>query len=140
MGIIHQKTNPYSPEQNGLCERMNRTLIEKARCLLFDAGLDKEFWAEAINTAVYLQNRIVKSGLNHCTPFELWTGSKPNLSHLRIFGSTVMKHIPKEKRHKWDKKSEQTILVGYPEDIKGYRLYNPSTRAIVTSRDVIFIK
>lgn len=93
-GINHQKTNPYTPEQNGLCERMNRTIIEKARCLLFDAKLSKEFWAEAVNTAFYLQNRIVKAGLKNCTPYEVWTGSKPNLSHLRIFGSTVMKHIP----------------------------------------------
>ncbi|CAH2109079.1 unnamed protein product [Euphydryas editha] len=140
MGIIHQKSNPYTPEQNGLCERMNRTLIEKARCLLFDAKLGKEFWAEAINTAIYLQNRIVKPVLNNCTPYELWTGAKPNLSHLRIFGSTVMKHIPKEKRHKWDRKSEQCILVGYPDDVKGYRLYNPSTKTVITSRDVIIIK
>lgn len=139
-GILHQKSNPYTPEQNGLCERMNRTLIEKARCLLFDAKLGKEFWAEAINTAVYLQNRIVKTGLNNRTPYELWTGAKPNLSHLRIFGSTVMKHIPKEKRYKWDKKAEQCILVGYPEDVKGYRLYNLSTKAISTSRDIIIIK
>lgn len=58
-GIVHQKSNP--PEQNGLCERMNRTVIEKARCLLFDAQLGKELWTEAINTAVYLQNRIVKT-------------------------------------------------------------------------------
>lgn len=138
-GINHQRTNPYTAEQNGLCERMNRTIIEKARCLLFDAKLGKEFWAEAVNTAVYLQNRIVKAALQNRTPYEVWTGSKPNLSHLRIFGSTVMKHIPKEKRHKWDRKSEQCIFVGYPEDIKGYRLYNPATRSITTSRDVVFI-
>lgn len=118
-GIVHQKSNP--PEQNGLCERMNRTVIEKARCLLFDAKLGKELWAEAINTAVHLQNRIVKTGLNNRTPYELWMGAKPNLSHLKIFGSTLMKHVPKKKRRKWDKKAEQCILVGYPEDVKGYR-------------------
>jgi hypothetical protein len=118
---------------------MNRTLIEKARCLLFDAQSSKKFWAEAVNTAVYLQNRIVKSVLNDHTPYELWTGRKPNLSHLRVFGSVVMVHVPKEKRHKWDMKSEKCILIGYSEDIKGYRIYNPSTQAITTSRDVIIM-
>lgn len=58
-GIVHQKSNPYTPEQIGLAERFNRTVVEKARCLLFDAKMDESFWAEAANTAVYLQNRIV---------------------------------------------------------------------------------
>lgn len=139
-GIIHQKSNPYTPQQNGLSERMNRTIVEKARCLLFDAGLNKLFWAEATNTAVYLQNRTVSAALNNKTPFELWTNTKPNISHLRVFGSTVMKHVPKEKRQKWDKKSEECILVGYSEDVKGYRIYNPKNKLITTSRDVIIIE
>lgn len=84
-GIIHQRSNPYTPEQNGLAERFNRTVVEKARCLLFDAELDKQFWAEASNTAVYLQNRTVSSTLNGKTPFELWTQEKPEISHLRVF-------------------------------------------------------
>lgn len=139
-GIIHQKSNPYTPEQNGLAERFNRSIVEKARCLLFDAELDQRFWAEASNTAVYLQNRTVASALNGKTPFELWTGAKPDISHLRIFGSVVMVHIPKEKRLKWEKKAEKGILVGYPEDIKGYRVFNPITKAIITSRDVVVME
>ncbi|XP_022835185.1 uncharacterized protein LOC111362695 [Spodoptera litura] len=139
-GIIHQKSNPYTPEQNGFCERRNRSIVEKARCLLFDAQLGKDFWTEATNTAVYLQNRIVASGLEGKTPYEIWTGSKPNLSHLRVFGSKVMVHIAKEKRQKWDKKSEQHILVGYPDGVKGYRVYNPRSKKITTSRDVIIIE
>lgn len=74
-GIVHQKSNPYTPEQNGLAERFNRTVVEKARCLLFDAKMDESFWAEAANTAVYLQNRIVAANLNG-TPFEMWNGKK----------------------------------------------------------------
>jgi transposase InsO family protein len=69
-GITHQKTNPYTPEQNGLCERFNRTIVERAKCLLFEAELDKSFWAEAVNTAVYLKNRSPASGLGQMTPFE----------------------------------------------------------------------
>lgn len=139
-GIIHQKSNAYTPEQNGLAERSNRSVVEKARCLLFDAELDKNFWAEAANTAVYLQNRTVASALNGKTPFEMWTGKKPDISHLRVFGSVVMMHIPKEKRIKWDKKAEKGILVGYPDGVKGYRVYIPRTKEITTSRDVIIIE
>lgn len=138
-GIIHQTTNPYCPEQNGTAERLNRTIIEKARCLLFEAGLEKRFWAEAVNTACYLRNRSAVSNIPK-TPYEIFFGRKPDLSHIRIFGSTAMTHIPKEKRRKWDKKSTKSILVGYSETTKGYRLYNPETNKITTSRDVHVIE
>ncbi|GBP45102.1 Retrovirus-related Pol polyprotein from transposon TNT 1-94 [Eumeta japonica] len=139
-GIVHHKTNPYTPEQNGLSERYNRTIVEKAKCLLFDAGLEKRFWAEAAHTAVYLQNRTVTTSLNYRTPFEIWTGRKPDVSHLRIFGSTIMVHVPKQKRLKWDRKAEKCILVGYSNDVKGYRIYNPKSNVITTSRDVIVLE
>lgn len=138
-GIVHQKTNPHTPEQNGLCERLNRTVVERARCLLFDAKLDKSFWAEAVNTTVYLRNRTLASGLNK-VPYELWTGRKPDLSHIRVFGSTAMIHIPKIKRTKWDQKAEQCILLGYADNTKGYRLYNPKKKTIITSRDVVIME
>lgn len=69
-GIIHQKTVTYKPEQNGVCERANRTIIEKVRCMMFDAGLGKEFWAEAANTAVYLKNRSTTTCLENMPPYE----------------------------------------------------------------------
>lgn len=138
-GIVHQTTNPYTPEQNGLCERLNRTVVERARCLLFEANLEKRFWAEAINTAVYLRNRTLASGLQK-TPYELWSGKKPDLSHVRIFGSPAMVHIPKIKRTKWDKKAGEYIMIGYADNTKGYRLYNPKTKSITTSRDVIVME
>lgn len=139
-GIIHQKTNPYTPEQNGLSERFNRTIVERARCLLFEGKLKKKFWAEAVNVAVYLKNRSPASGLEQMTPLERWTGKKPNLNHVRVFGSTAMVHIPKNKRLKWDKKATKYILVGYPENVKGYRLFNEETKQIITSRDVIIME
>lgn len=138
-GIVHQKTNPHTPEQNGLCERLNRTVVERARCLLFDAKMEKKFWAEAVNTAVYLRNRTLASGLQK-TPYELWSGRKPNLEHIRVFGSPAMVHIPKINRTKWDKKAEQYILLGFAENTKGYRVYNPKTKKITTSRDVIIME
>lgn len=139
-GIIHQLTNSYTPEQNGLAERLNRTVVEKARCLLFDGKLDKRFWAEAVNSAVYLRNRSVSSSLGNKTPYELWTGKIPNISHLRIIGSKVMVHIPKVKRTKWDKKAKEMILVGYSNTTKGYRLYDPEANDVVISRDVTIME
>lgn len=113
-------------------------MVEKAKCLLFDANLDKKFWAEAVNTAIYLKNRCIATGLG--TPFELWTGKKPDVSHLRIFGSEAMVHVPKERRLKWDKKAKKGILVGYSEQVKGYRIYHPNSNTVVTSRDVVVME
>lgn len=139
-GIIHQKTTAYAPEQNGVCERANRTVIEKGRCLLFEAKLDKKFWAEAANTAVYLKNRSVTSSLVNKTPYELWHQRKPDLSHIRLFGSPVMVHVPKEQRLKWDKKAEQFILVGFSENVKGYRVYDPKRNVVTLKRDIIVME
>lgn len=85
-GVVFQTTVPYSPQQNGKLERMNRTVMEKARCLLMESGLSKVFWAEAVNTAAYLVNRTPCTSTNDKTPEEVWTKVKPNLSHLRVFG------------------------------------------------------
>lgn len=139
-GIIHQKTNPYTPQQNGLCERYNRSVVEKAKCLLFDAKFDKALWAEAVQTAVYLKNRSPAAGLQRCTPFELWTGKKPDVSHVRVYGSLVMTHIPKERRLKWDRKAKKLFLVGYSENIKGYRLYDPESKSVTVARDVVVME
>ena len=96
-GIIHQTTVPYSPQQNGIAERANRTIVEKARCMLFEAKLSKKLWAEAVLTATYLMNRSPHQALT-LTPIELWSGKKPDLSHLRVFGTQAMAYIPKPNR------------------------------------------
>lgn len=139
-GIIHQTSAPYSPQQNGLSERMNRTLVEKARCMISYANLNKPIWAEAIATAAYIVNRSPTKGHEQSTPYEMWTGHKPKLSHMRIFGSEAMVHVPKERRQKWDKKSEKMIFVGYCDGSKAYRLMHPKTHNIMKSRDVIFFE
>jgi len=139
-GIRHQTTIPYTPEQNGVAERANRTIVEKARCLLGEANLDKKFWAEASATAVYLANRSPTKSLQFKTPEEMWTSKKPNLKHLRIFGCKAMAHIPTEKRQKWDQKSRECIFVGYLENSKGYRLFDIKTNKVFKSRDVIFLE
>lgn len=139
-GIKHQTSTPYTPEQNGLAERMNRTLVERAKCMLFEADLKKTYWAEAVATAAYIINRSPSRVLNEVTPYEKWTGKKPNLSHLKIFGSKAMVHVPKHNRSKWDRKSRELIFLGYCENTKGYRLFDPVSKKIVISRDVIFIE
>jgi len=72
------------------------------------------------------------------TPQEVWTGKKPSLSHLRVFGSEAYVHVPKEKRTKLDSKSKKCIFIGYKDGLKSYKLWNPVTRKVVYSRDVVF--
>lgn len=139
-GIQHQLTAPYTPEQNGVAERMNRTIIEKARCLLYDANLPKNYWAEAVNMSVYLINRSVNTNSMEKTPEEIWTNKKIDVSKIKLFGSEVMVHIPKEKRQKWDYKSQKLIFVGYEENSKAYRCIDKATRKLTISRDVIFLE
>lgn len=138
-GIVHQKTAPYTPEQNGVAERMNRTLIERVRCMLLDSGLENIFWAEAANTAAYLVNRIPCRGKSQ-SPEEIWSGVRPNLKHLRIFGCTAMVYIPKQKRLKLDAKSDECVFVGYCVASKAYRLYRKSDNKFIVSRDVKFLE
>lgn len=139
-GIRHQTSMPYTPQQNGVAERMNRTLQERARCMVFNAGVTKSFWAEAVATAAYIINRSPTNGLTDVTPEEAWTGMKPDLSHLRVFGCKAMVHVPKQKRRKWDVKSNELIFVGYCEESKGYRFIHPTTRKLTKSRDVVFLE
>lgn len=139
-GIEHQFTVPYTPQQNGVAERYNRTIVERAKCLLHDANLPKSYWAEAVNMAVHLINRSVNANSGNKTPEEIWSGEKVNLSQLKLFGSQVMVHVPQQKRRKWDAKSEKLIFVGYDPSTKGYRCTNPATRKMTVSRDVIFLE
>lgn len=139
-GIIHQLTCPYTPQQNGTAERYNRTIIEKAKCMLFDAKLPKTYWAEAVHMAVYLINRSLSTASSKQTPEELWSGNPVDVSNIRIFGTPVMVHVPKLKRKKLDPKSEKMIFVGFDDSTKGYRCINTSNRKLTISRDVIFLE
>lgn len=113
LDIMYQKTIPYTPEQNGLAERMNRTIVERAKAMLFDAELPKIYWAEAVATATYLINRSPAAGLKGKTPEEAWTGQRPDLKHLRVFGCKAYIHVSKSQRLKWDPKAEEMLFVGY---------------------------
>ena len=122
-----------------MSERKNRSLCESGRSMLFDANLPTEYWGEAVMTACYLQNRLpTKATQIHKTPYELWNGSKPDLSNLRVFGSEAYVHIPKEKRTKWDAHAGKGVLVGYSESSKGYKILHQATNKVTISRTVIF--
>lgn len=139
-GIEHQTIVPYNPEQNGRAERENRTIIEAVRTMMAAKNLDKKFWAEAANTAVYIINRSGTSTINGKTPYQLWNSKEFDLKNLKIpFGAEVWFHIPKEKRKKLDVKSEKGIFVGYGETTKGFRIFNPKKNAVTLERDVISI-
>ena len=137
-GISHETTVPKNPEQNGTAERMNRTLMESVRSMLADSGLPQKFWAEALSTAVYLRNRSPTKSLPESTPFEKWSGEKPDVSHLRVFGCNAYSHVPRDERGKLDSKTNKCWMLGYGSTTKGYRLYNRNKKKVFFSRDVVF--
>eukprot|EP00253_Pinus_taeda_P033574 PITA_33574 len=116
-GIVCHKTTPYTPKQNGVVERMSKTLMERARSMLSGAGLGQEFWAEVVQKACYLVNKSPSSVLEDKTPQKVWNGKKPSLSHPRVFGCDAYVHVPKEKRTKLDSKSEKCIFIGEAKDV-----------------------
>lgn len=137
-GVEHQQTVGYAPEQNGVSERKNRTVMEMARTMLKERGLPNSFWIEAVNTAVYLLNRLPTKAVQNKTPIEAWSSQKPSAKHLRVFGCICYVHIPDQKRTKLDDKSEKGIFLGYSTQSKGYRVYNLRTKKLMISRDVEF--
>lgn len=137
-GIQYNRTAPSTPQQNGVAERKNRTLIEMARCMLIESGMAKTFWGEAVIMANYIQNRLPWKNLEK-TPYEIWFGTKPSIQHFKKFGSKCFVFIPDEKRRKLDSKAIEAIMVGYDLSSKAYRCYVQSTGKVVISRDVRFV-
>lgn len=135
-GILHELTAPYTPEQNGRAEREIRTIMESARSMLYARSVPLNLWAEAVNCAVYLLNRMSSSQTPNVTPMEIWCGIKPSLDHIRVFGCEGFVHVPGQLRNKLDSKSCKMMLVGY--DNTNYKMYDPNTRRITVSRNVIF--
>ena len=136
-GIKHELTIPHTPQQNGVAERLNRTLIEGVHTMLADSKLPHRFWAEALSTTVYLRNRSPTKALEGITPFEAWSGTKPDVSFLRIFGCSAYAHVPKAERHKLDSKTRKCVLLGYGANRKGYHLYDLERMKVIHSRDVV---
>ena len=125
-GIRIEPTIPYTPSQNGVAERLNRTLITKARTLLVAADLPAQLWGEAVHTACYLKNLTpIDTNKGPQSPEKLWTDRSPDLGHLRTFGCAVFVHTPSVKRDKLDKTSFKGVFVGYSQTARQYRILNP---------------
>ena len=138
-GIQHELTVPHSPQQNGVAERMNRTLTESARAMIAHAKLPNDYWAEAIATAAYVKNRAPTTAFEtDTTPYERWYGKKPDVTHLKVFGCIAYAHVPDVQRRKLDKKANKLRFVGYSTKSKGYRLFDDETRKVFIRRDVLF--
>ncbi|GJT92082.1 retrovirus-related pol polyprotein from transposon TNT 1-94 [Tanacetum coccineum] len=132
-GIEHQTSTPRTPEQNGVVERQNRTLVEAARTMLSASKLPLFFWAEAIATACYTQNRSIIIPTHEKMAYHIINDRKPSIKHLHIFGCTCYLTRDGENLDKIKEKGDPCILVGYSTQSKGYRIYNKRTRLIVES-------
>ena len=118
-------TIPYNPRQNGVAERKSRTIYEVAKAMITDLDLPLSSWDEATGTAVYIQNRSPHAILGEKSPEEVFTKKKPAVDHMRIFGTHVYVHVPKEKRAKLEPSDKRGLLVGYSDCSKAYRVYIP---------------
>lgn len=137
-GIKRQLTTAYTPQQNGVAEQRNRTLENMVRCLLTEKYMPKFFWPEATRWACHVINRCVSRSLDEKVPEELWTGSKPSVEHFKIFGCIGHVHVPAQLRKKLDARSHKCVFLGVSQESKAYRLYDPTNKKIVISRDAIF--
>lgn len=138
-GIARQLTVEYTPQQNDVAERANRTLVEMARCMLLQANAPFTLWAEAINASAHIRNRCLTRILNDVT-YEEWTGEKPYVGYMRKFGSKVIALKKTHRDNKFSPKGEEYILVGYSQESKAYRLWIRGTKTVVKRKDVQFIE
>jgi transposase InsO family protein len=139
-GIIHETTVPYTPEQNGIAERAIAVLFEMIRSMLHTTNLDLRYWGEAFMYAVHIRSLMLTSSLKEKVPYEAWTGRKPDVSHLRIFGSLGWAHVPKEVQHgKLESRAVRVRMLGWwTDEAKGYRLEDLENGKLIASRDVQF--
>jgi transposase InsO family protein len=138
LGIKHFRTAPYTPQQNGVVERRNQTVVGMARSLLKSMGVPSRFWGEAVTTVVYLLNRAPTKSVSGATPYEAWHGRKPSVHHLRTFGCTT--HVKKigPGQTKLADRSQQMIFIGYETGSKAYRFFDPEGKKLVISCEAVF--
>ena len=137
-GIKHEFSSKYTPEQNGIVERKNRTLIDMARSMLAEYNISDSYWAEAINTACHSSNRLYCHKLLKKTPYELLIGRKPNISYFRVFGCKCYILRKGSRLSKFEKKCDEGFLLGYSSNSKAYRVFNKTHGIIEEAYDVEF--
>ncbi|GJZ70870.1 putative ribonuclease H-like domain-containing protein [Tanacetum coccineum] len=139
-GIKREYSNARTPQQNGVAERKNRTLIEAARTMLADSFLPNTFWAEAVSTACYVLNRVLVTKPHNKTPYELLTGKIPIISYIRPFGCHVTILNTIDHLGKFAGKSDEGFLVGYSLQSKAFRVYNLETKRVEENLHINFLE
>jgi hypothetical protein len=139
-GIKHEFSSPYTPQQNGVVERKNRTLLDMAWTMLDEYKTPDRFWAEAINTACYSINRLYLHRILKKTSYELLTGKKPNVSYFRVFDSKCFILVKRGRKSKFVPKAIEGFLLGYDSNTRAYRVFNKSTGLVEVSCDIVFDK
>ncbi|GKB56217.1 putative ribonuclease H-like domain-containing protein, partial [Tanacetum coccineum] len=139
-GIKREYSVARTPQQNGVAERRNRTLIDAARTMLADSKLPTTFWAEAVSIACYVQNRVLVVKPHNKTPYELFRGFKPALSFMRPFGCHVTILNTLDSLGKFDGKSDEGFFVGYSLSSKAFRVYNTRTRRVEENLHIRFLE
>ncbi|KAG6512493.1 hypothetical protein ZIOFF_030614 [Zingiber officinale] len=137
-GIERHLTTPYTPQQNGVVERRNCTVMAMARSLLKGTHMPARFWGEAVRHAVYLLNRLPTRALGDRTPFEAWMGRKPHLAHLKVFGYVAYVKNTTPHLKKLDDRSSPMVYLGVEEGCIAHRLFDPRHGKLQVSRDVVF--
>jgi hypothetical protein len=138
VGIKHEVSATYTPQQNGVVERKNRTLITLARTMLDEYNTPQELWAEAINTACYASNRLFPQKFLGKTPYELLNGKKPDVSFFQVFGCKCYIYKKRQYLGKFQKRCDINFLVGYSSKSKAYRVFNYITSLVEETYDVEF--
>jgi transposase InsO family protein len=137
-GIKHEFSSPYTPQQNGVVERKNRTLLDMVRTMLDEYKTPDWFWAEAINTAYYSINQLYLHQILNKKSYELLTGKKPNFSYFRVFRSKCFILIKRGRNSKFAPKVVEGFLLGYDSNTRAYRVFNKSTALVEVSCDIVF--
>ncbi|GJW92234.1 ribonuclease H-like domain, reverse transcriptase, RNA-dependent DNA polymerase [Tanacetum coccineum] len=137
-GIARQLTAPYSPQQNAVVERRNRTIMSMTRCMMKATNMPQNFWAEAVRHAIHILNSVPTKALEDITPYEAIKQRKPNLENLRIFGCIAYAKVPSQHLTKLDDRSIKMVYLGNEQGSKAYRLFDPTTQRVCVSRDVKF--
>ncbi|GJR80141.1 putative ribonuclease H-like domain-containing protein [Tanacetum coccineum] len=139
-GIKRDYSNARTPQQNGVAERKNRTLIEAARTMLADSKLPTMFWTEAVRTACYVLNRVLVTSPHNKTPYALLTGNIPSVSHFKPFGCHVTILNTSDHLGKFDGKADEGYIVGYSASNKAYRVYNVPNKRVEETMNLRYLE
>ena len=137
-GISRQYSAPRTPQQNGVVERKNRTLVEAARTMLNEAKLPLYFWAEAVNTACYTQNRTLINKDHNKTSYDIMANKKPTVKYFHVFGAKCFTLKDDEQLGKFESKAHEGIFLGYSLESKAYRVYVIDHKKVIESMNVTF--